>query len=77
MTRRSAPLPAAARLIAAGRYDAALEALACIPDGECAEAARLLVERLKNRERPIETVQLKSSLQIRDSCGYSLKAVAV
>jgi LacI family transcriptional regulator len=42
-----------------------------------AEAARLLVERLKNRERPIETVQLKSSLQIRDSCGYSLKAVAV
>jgi LacI family transcriptional regulator len=42
-----------------------------------AEAARLLVERLKHRDRPIETVQLKSSLQIRDSCGYSLKAVAV
>jgi len=42
-----------------------------------AEAARLLVERLLKRDRPIETVQLKSSLQIRDSCGYSLKAVAV
>jgi LacI family transcriptional regulator, galactose operon repressor len=42
-----------------------------------AEAARVLVDRLARRERPLETVQLKSSLQIRDSCGYSLKAVAV
>lgn len=41
------------------------------------EAARLLIDRLASRERPLETVELKSSLQIRESCGYALKAVAV
>jgi len=42
-----------------------------------AEAARVLVDRLTTRDRPIETVQLKSSLTIRESCGYSLRALAV
>lgn len=42
-----------------------------------AEATRVLVDRLANRKRPLETVQLKSSLSIRESCGYALKTVAV
>ena len=42
-----------------------------------AEAARVLVDRLTTRDRPIETVQLKSTLSIRESCGYSLRALAV
>ena len=42
-----------------------------------AEATRVLVDRLVKRDRPVETVQLKSSLSIRDSCGYASRAVAV
>jgi LacI family transcriptional regulator len=41
-----------------------------------ATAARLLVARLANRKRPFETVELKSSLSIRESCGYVLKRTA-
>ena len=41
------------------------------------ESTRVLIERLANRKRPVQRVQLKSSLCIRESCGYSLRAVAV
>ncbi|HXH07347.1 MAG TPA: LacI family DNA-binding transcriptional regulator [Vicinamibacterales bacterium] len=38
------------------------------------EAARVLLERLKHPNRPVETLELKSALSIRESCGYYLKA---
>jgi LacI family transcriptional regulator len=38
-----------------------------------AEAARLLIARVENRDRPVESRQLRSSLTIRESCGYSLR----
>lgn len=41
------------------------------------ESARVLIERLADRNRAIQRIQLKSSLCIRESCGYSLRAVAV
>ena len=37
------------------------------------EAARVLIERLADRKRPVETIEMKSSLTIRDSCGYQLR----
>lgn len=40
------------------------------------EAARLLIDRLAHRERPAQSIVLKSSLCIRESCGYSLRAAA-
>ena len=39
------------------------------------EAARVLIERLADCDRPLQTVEIKSSLTIRDSCGYHLRAV--
>jgi len=39
------------------------------------EAARVLLERMLDRDRPLQTVELKSALTIRDSCGYHLRAV--
>ena len=42
-----------------------------------AEAARVLLERLEDRNRPLQAIQLKSALSIRDSCGYQVRAVAV
>jgi len=41
-----------------------------------AEAARVLVERLANRGRAARTIELRSSLTIRDSCGYALQQAA-
>ncbi len=38
------------------------------------EAARVLLERIGDRERPFQSLQLKSSLTIRESCGYHLRA---
>jgi DNA-binding LacI/PurR family transcriptional regulator len=38
-----------------------------------AEAARVLVERLADRKRPSQTIELRSSLTIRDSCGAGLR----
>jgi LacI family transcriptional regulator len=38
------------------------------------EAARVLIARIEDRDRPFETHQLKSSLTIRESCGYQLRA---
>jgi len=38
-------------------------------------AARLLLERLGDRNQPLQVVELKSSLSIRDSCGSSLRTV--
>lgn len=38
------------------------------------EAARVLIQRIEDRDRPFETRQLKSSLTIRESCGYQLRA---
>lgn len=40
------------------------------------EAARVLIARIENADRPFETHQLKSSLTIRESCGYQLRARA-
>jgi LacI family transcriptional regulator len=37
------------------------------------EACRVLLERLADRERPLQALQLKSSLSIRESCGYNLR----
>jgi LacI family transcriptional regulator, galactose operon repressor len=37
------------------------------------EAARVLIERLANRKRPLEALEMRSSLTIRDSCGYHLR----
>ena len=37
------------------------------------EACRVLLERLADRDRPLQTLQLKSALSIRDSCGYTLR----
>ncbi|MFQ5737775.1 MAG: LacI family DNA-binding transcriptional regulator [Acidobacteriota bacterium] len=34
------------------------------------EAARLLIERLNHPDRPLQTLKLKNSLNIRESCGY-------
>ena len=36
------------------------------------EAARVLIARLADRKRPVESIEMKSSLTIRDSCGYHL-----
>ena len=41
-----------------------------------AAAARLLLARLANRKRPLEALELKSSLSIRESCGFILKEAA-
>lgn len=41
-----------------------------------AEAARVLLERIADRDRPYQSLQLKSSLIIRESCGYQLRAAA-
>jgi len=38
-------------------------------------AARLLLERLGDRNQPLQVVELKSSLSIRDTCGSSLRTV--
>lgn len=35
------------------------------------EAARVLVRRIRERDRPFETIQLKNALCIRESCGYA------
>jgi LacI family transcriptional regulator len=40
------------------------------------EAARVLIARIAHRDRPFETLQLKSTLTIRESCGYPLRAAA-
>jgi LacI family transcriptional regulator len=37
------------------------------------EACRVLLERLADRDRPLEALQLKSSMSIRESCGYNLR----
>ncbi len=37
------------------------------------EAARLLVERLAHAEKPFETVKLKNSMCLRESCGHLLR----
>jgi LacI family transcriptional regulator len=42
-----------------------------------AEGARVLIERLAVPGRPPQTLQLRSTLTIRDSCGYALRARAV
>ncbi len=39
------------------------------------EAARVLLERLDERDRPLQALELKSALTIRESCGYQLRAV--
>jgi LacI family transcriptional regulator len=38
------------------------------------EAARVVLERIGNRDRPLQSLQLKSTLTIRESCGYQLRA---
>lgn len=42
-----------------------------------AEGAQVLIGRLAARDRPRQTLQLRSALTIRDSCGYVLRAKAV
>ncbi len=37
------------------------------------EATRLVIERIANRERPVETVCLKNAMCIRDSCGNAIR----
>ncbi len=37
------------------------------------EACGVLLARLADRDRPLQTLQLKSSLSIRESCGYNLR----
>jgi LacI family transcriptional regulator len=37
------------------------------------EACRVLLERLADRDRPLQALQLKSALSIRESCGYTLR----
>ena len=39
------------------------------------EAARVLLERLGERDRPLQALELKSALTIRESCGYQLRAI--
>jgi LacI family transcriptional regulator len=39
-----------------------------------AEGARVLIDRLAARERPLQRLELRSALTIRDSCGYGLRA---
>ena len=41
------------------------------------EGARVLIERLANRDRRPERLELKSSLCIRESCGYALRETVV
>lgn len=41
------------------------------------EAARVLIARLAGRDAPTQRLQLRSTLTIRDSCGYSLRTTAV
>lgn len=41
-----------------------------------AEAARVLIARIDDRDRPFEIRQLKSSLTIRESCGYQLHVLS-
>ncbi len=40
------------------------------------EAARVLLERLDDRDRPLQALELKSALSIRESCGYQLRVEA-
>lgn len=40
------------------------------------EACRVLLERLADRDRPLQALQLKSSLSIRESCGYNLRTAS-
>ena len=42
-----------------------------------AEGAQVLIQRLAARDRPKQTLHLRSALTIRDSCGYGLRAKAV
>jgi LacI family transcriptional regulator len=37
------------------------------------EAARVLLERLDDRDRPLQALELKSALSIRESCGYQMR----
>jgi len=37
------------------------------------EAARVLLDRLAERKRPVEAIEMRSALTIRDSCGYHLR----
>jgi len=37
------------------------------------EAARVLIDRLADRKRPLEAIEMRSSLTIRDSCGCHLR----
>lgn len=39
------------------------------------EACRVLLERLAERDRPLQALQLKSALSIRESCGYTLRTL--
>ena len=39
-----------------------------------AEAARLLIARLREPDRPIETIKLENSMCIRESCGFQLRS---
>lgn len=39
-----------------------------------AEAARLLIARLREPDRPVETIKLANSMCIRESCGFLLRA---
>jgi LacI family transcriptional regulator len=39
-------------------------------------AARVLLERLDQPDRPVQTIELRSALSIRDSCGYALRAAS-
>ena len=41
------------------------------------EAARVLIDRIADREAPPQRVELRSALTIRESCGYNLRAVAL
>jgi DNA-binding LacI/PurR family transcriptional regulator len=41
------------------------------------EAARVLIARLAARDAPTQRLKLRSTLTIRDSCGYSLRTTAV
>jgi DNA-binding LacI/PurR family transcriptional regulator len=37
------------------------------------ESCRVLIDRVANPERPLEFVELRSTLSIRESCGFQLR----
>lgn len=40
------------------------------------EAARVLIDRVLDPKRAVETLELHSTLEIRESCGYQMRAIA-